>query len=159
MERKYHCFIVGRRMTRLSNYFKSCSLITSSNNCPMLLSCSWHDFFWALVIPGISGRTLFSWMCASLWFLCSFLFHNMSLLASHLKMCQYFWYTNDVFLVFKHWCEFTSSFLFSFLWDLRQGTGVFYPFFFFFISSSLRYSYNMINFTDEKKNEMATHLA
>ena len=29
----------------------------------------------------------------------------------------------------------------------------------FIISSFLRYSYNMINFTDEKKNEMATHLA
>ena len=27
------------------------------------------------------------------------------------------------------------------------------------MSPSLRHSYNMINFTDEKKNEMATHLA
>lgn len=92
MERKPH-FMVGREGARLSNCVKCCSLITS-DNCPMPFSCSGHTFSWAWVTLGISERALFSWVCLSLWFLCSCLSINMSLPASHLDspkslICQW----------------------------------------------------------------------
>lgn len=84
MERK-HCFMIVRGKRRLPIYFKCCSLITSSDNCPMPLSCSWRVFSWAWVIPGISGSVLFSWVCLNVWFLCCCLSINMSLSAPHLR--------------------------------------------------------------------------
>lgn len=86
MERKHHCFMVGRRGTRLSNYFKCCSLITSIDDCPMLLlSCSWHVFSWAWVIRSISKSV--SFFLSVFEFVVSLLHLsiNMSLSAAHLR--------------------------------------------------------------------------
>ena len=91
-------------------------------------------FSWAWVIPGIYGRALFSWMCVSLWFLCSYLSLNMSLSASLLRNLStspaYQWH----FPCFQALMWIYIIFLFFFLRDLRQRRGAFYPFFCYILS-------------------------